>query len=109
MQEHANAMASYSGSFLFRTPIRSSSCHDSIRLNILIIFLPDCHSIMINIMIIFLLGHRNIMITIIIFLPHNICVRTIVKDKRYLPMHEHTIMHEVPTFFHFHYHLIQYR
>ena len=74
----------------------------------MIVPLPDRRSIMINIMIVFLRSHRNIMITImIVFLPCNVFVRTIVKGKGYPPMHEHTIMHEVPTFFHFHYHLIQ--
>ena len=40
----------------------------------------------------------NIMI---ILLPRSVCVRTIVKEKRY---HQ---MHEAPTFFHFHCHLTQ--
>ena len=96
----------YSGSCLGGTPIRTSNCHSSIKLTIMIVPLPDHRSIVINIMIVFLL--RSIMLTImIIFLPRNVCVRTIVKAKGYPPMHENTIMHEVPTFFHFHYHLIQ--
>ena len=43
----------------------------------------------------------------IVLLPCCVRVRIIVKDKGYPPIHEHTIMYEVPTFFHFHYHLIQ--
>ena len=85
-------------SSLGRTPVRTSNRHDNIRLNIMIVLLPDRRSIMINIMIVFLHGHCNIMITImIVFLPHNVHVHTILKGKGYLPMHEHTIM--VPTFF----------
>ena len=62
--------------------LRSSSRHDNIRLNIMIVFLYDRHSIMINIMIGFLLDHGNIMITImIVFLPRNVQVHTIVKDE----------------------------
>ena len=66
----------------------------------MIVPLRDRRSVMINIMIVFLLGQHSIMITImIIFLSSNVRVGTIVKGKGYLPMHEHTIMHEVPTFF----------
>ena len=85
--------------------IKTSNRHDSIRLKIMFVFLPDSRSIMINIMNVFLFGHRSIIM--IILLPRNVRVRTIVKGKGYPPMHEHTIMHEVLTFFHFHYHLIQ--
>ena len=68
----------------------------------MIILLSDHRNIMINIMIVLLLRHCNIMITImIVFLPRNVRVRTIVKDKGYLSMHEHTIMHEVSTLFPF--------
>ena len=98
----------YSESFLCRTPVRSSSRHDSIRLNIMIIFLPDRRNSMINKMIIFLLGHRNIMITIMtVFLPRNVRVCTIMKDKGCPSMHEHTIKHEILAFFHYYYHVIQ--
>ena len=43
-------------------------------------------------------NHRNIIINImIVFLSHSVHVHTIIKEG-YLPMHEHTMMHEVPTF-----------
>ena len=43
----------YSGSSLGRTPVRTSNCHDNIRLNIMIVLLPDRRNIMINIMIVY--------------------------------------------------------
>ena len=83
----------FSGSFWCRTPVRNSD-HDNIRINIMVVFLLDC---------------RNIMITImIVSLPCNVRICTIVK-MGYYPMHVHTMMHEVPIIFHFHYYLIQLR
>ena len=105
---HFSCCASILWELIKLDTFRTSNYHDNIRLNIMFVFLPDSRSIMISIMNVFLLRHRSIMITImIVFLPRNVHVRTIVKGKGYPPMHEHTIMHEIPTFFHFYYHLIQ--
>ena len=46
-------------------------------------------------------AYDNIMI---VLLPRSVRVRTIMKDMGYQPIHGHTTMHEVPTFFNFYYH-----
>ena len=68
------------GSCWWRTPVRNNNRHNCIMINIKIVPL-SC----------------------------SIRVRTIVKEKGSSLMQEHTIMHEIPTFFHFRYHIIQSR